>query len=342
MERHKRYLFFLWRHATFRKLLNMLKIEYRLAANSPKMEGLYPYILFVEISNACNLRCPICLMGQRKLIQRKNRMSFENYVKVLEPLKDYLVIVFLYNWSEPFLNKDIYRIIEWNTKADIATVVSSNLNSPVNAISLIESDLDMLIISGDGITQDIYKKYRIGGNLDIVFENLSKIVAAKKKARSSYPFIEWQCLVTRHNEPQMDDIRRIALERGADIVRFVNLNFYSVRNGEDLDALKKEWLPENPIYREAFGSEVNLPEGKRIRRPCYWLWRSPIINVDGSVGPCCMYDVSSWGNALDLGFVNVWNNDIFREARLRSQRNRLEPKHRIICDRCKAPFIFKR
>jgi MoaA/NifB/PqqE/SkfB family radical SAM enzyme len=66
-----------------------------------------------------------------------------------------------------------------------------------------------------------------------------------------------------------------------------------------------------------------------------------VINVDGSVGPCCLYDVPSWGNALDLGFMNVWNNEIFREARLRSHLNKPEPKRHIVCDSCKAPFIYK-
>ena len=63
----------------------------------------------------------------------ENRMSLENYVAPVEPLKNYLFLVFLDNWAEPFFNRDIYKIIRWNTAARLATFVSSPLNVTIDA-----------------------------------------------------------------------------------------------------------------------------------------------------------------------------------------------------------------
>jgi hypothetical protein len=49
---------------------------------------------------------------------------------------------------------------------------------------IVMSGLDLAILSIDGTTQDIYEKYRRKGDLGLVFENVKKLVAAKKKLGS--------------------------------------------------------------------------------------------------------------------------------------------------------------
>jgi MoaA/NifB/PqqE/SkfB family radical SAM enzyme len=277
-------------------------------------------------------------MGLRRHIPRKNRMTLQNYMELVTPLNKYLFQVFLYNWSEPFLNKEIYDIISFNTKNNIATLVSTNLNVSIDPVKLINSGLNHLVISADGITQDIYEKYRRGGKIEKVFSNLKLIVDTKQKLGSNHPYIEWQCLVTKHNENHLSQIKQTALSKGVNEVRFGNLNFYSVKNNT---SIQKEWLPKDPDYHKLAHIDNKYKKKHKLRKPCFWLWRTAILNADGGITPCCLYDTPNWGNAFDNDFISIWNNITFQEARLRSQNDKSLHTKDLICDQCTAPFIYK-
>ena len=188
LQRYQKYLLIYLRHSSLKKILNLFKIESRLYSNNPDLKGLYPHFLDIEISNTCNLHCPLCQMGLRQTINRENIMNLENYKKIVTPLRDYLFQIFLYDWGEPFLNKEIYDIISFNTAHNIGSTVSSNANIPIDPDRLVDSGLDYLIISGDGITQEVYSKYRRGGDITKVFNNVQSIVEAKKKRKTKSPF----------------------------------------------------------------------------------------------------------------------------------------------------------
>jgi MoaA/NifB/PqqE/SkfB family radical SAM enzyme len=338
LQRIFHYVAMSFRHATIKKLANWVSVESKLASNNPDLTGLSPYLLFVDISYACNLKCPLCQMGRRETVQRENRMTLANYTKIISPVIDKLFQVFLYNWGEPFLNPAIYDIIRFNTDHNIATIVSSNLNMPVDASRLVESGCDYLIASADGATQEVYEKYRVGGSLQKVTNAIRMISDEKRKRNTRFPIIEWQCLVSRHNESTLDTIHDLAIEVGANIVRFANLNFYSVG---DNPGIAKEWFPSDPRYESLVPQESSDSLKNRERKPCFWLWRSAIVNADGGLTPCCLYDVPSWANAIDSNIVDAWNSPLFREARERSLKNHAKTNS-LICDRCTAPFIFKK
>lgn len=334
LARYRHYLRTALHRMTWRRLCNLARVEWRLRRRNPDMRGVYPYILTVDISNACNLHCPLCARGQRKVAQRENRMSLANYVSLVEPLKEHLLLVFLYNWGEPLLNPQIYEIIRWTSQANIATFVSSNLNFPLDAERLVGSGLDHLAISADGITQEVYARYRIGGRLELVLHNLEQLVAARRRLHTRRPYLEWQCLVNRYNEHQLGQIRRTVLSLGADEVRFTNMNLYSA---DDPCQASQQWLPRNRAYRRF--APTDRKRLRRAVRPCFWLWRAMVVNPDGGVVPCCLFDTSEWGNALENGPVEVWNNHVYQEARQRF-RSRANPSRlSLICDRCTADFL---
>ncbi len=334
LQRYKRYLLQYFKHMTLKKLINLLRIELRLKLNNTNLNSLFPYFLIVEVSNGCNLKCPLCQMGKRQHIPRQNLMTKDKYLEFITPLKDYLFQTLLYDWGEPFLNKDIYDIIEINKKMNIGTVISSNLNIKVDAERLVKSGLEHLTISADGHIQEIYSKYRVGGDLENVLNNLRNIVSEKKKQNSKYPYIEWQCLVTKHTENHLEEIKKLALKEGANTVRFANLNFFSSdKSKSDMT----DWLPTKEEFR-SFEQE-SRPKGKRL--PCFWLWRTAVINTNGGLTPCCLYDVEDWSNSFDGDFIHQWRNGFHDEARKRSSKKPIH-KNSLVCDRCTADFIYKK
>lgn len=327
-------------HLTLKKLSNILYSEWKFRTNSPAIDGLHPYVLFVDLSNACNLKCPLCPTGQGSLISRDNLMALENYKKVVEPLKNYLYLVFLFNNTEPFLNRDVYEIIKFNRLSNIGSVISSNLSLKIDSKSLVDSGLEYLIVSGDGVTQEIYEQYRVNGKVQLVIDNVKKIVEEKKRMKSKRPFIEWQCLVNRKNEIELQEIETQAYHLGVDRVTFVETYFYAIQGKPGQTAAEREWLPTKEKFRTFQSEKMRIPDHAK-RKPCHFLWRTAIVNSNGGVNPCCLYDTSDWGNIFDQPFSAIWNNDKYQKARRLSKANGSQPSE-TICDNCQAPFIWKR
>ena len=64
----------------------------------------------------------------------------------------------------------------------IRSAVSANLNHVTDEQikGMVTSNLDMLGISIDGTTQEVYEKYWVCGNLEKVFNNIKKTGGSKK------------------------------------------------------------------------------------------------------------------------------------------------------------------
>src|SRR5262249_19248598 len=147
--------------------------------------------------------------------------------------------------------------------------ISSNFNwpQPVNINDFISSGLDYVTVSLDGVTQESYEQYRVRGDLAEGFDNLRRLVAAKKALNSKTPFVEWQFIVFKHNEHEMAAARKLAAEIGVDLLRFVSPGMQP----EDLhnSALQEKWMPDNPLYWER-NPKIVEDRGYVFDRACFY------------------------------------------------------------------------
>jgi MoaA/NifB/PqqE/SkfB family radical SAM enzyme len=93
--------------------------------------------------------------------------------------------------GEPYLNKDFTDMVSYATKHNIYSATSTNAHylTDANCKKTIESGLSRRIISIDGVSQESYGQYRIGGNLDKMIDGTKNIVKWKKVTGSKTPFI---------------------------------------------------------------------------------------------------------------------------------------------------------
>ena len=188
-------------------------------------------------------------------------MHFDTFKRTVDQIRDYCIWLSLYSWGEPFLNKEIDKYVAYAHDADIATIISSNLNKPLTpgmAERLIRSGLDVLIISLDGTTQEVYEVYRVGGYLDRVLDNVKLLVEKRKELGYTTPRLEWQFIVMRQNEHQISEARRMARELGVDDIVFKKVDFPF---GEDNKEEAERWLP-----RGANGARSERPLDIGLRR----------------------------------------------------------------------------
>jgi hypothetical protein len=151
-----------------------------------------PYILFLDPCNVCNLRCPLCPTGMKKLGRSQGMMSLDCFKRYLDPHVPYLFEVNCHNWGESLINEDIFDMIAHAQSRNVGTNMSSNLAiaQDHHLDGLIESGLEHLTVSVDGADQASYAQYRVRGHFDRVVENMARLVE-KRGRKGRGPYIEW-------------------------------------------------------------------------------------------------------------------------------------------------------
>lgn len=235
----------LWHERRYRKLVNYLWVQWLMARGSTRMWGGHPYWLTLDPSNFCQLHCPFCPTGANKGTRDKSQMSFEHFKKFMDRVGPYVIRMELMNWGESLFNRKLPEMIAETKRHGIRLELHENFNhvSEETIERLVRSGLDVLSVSVDGLTQETYEKYRIGGNLARVLGNLDTLVRVRRAAGSATPKIVWQFLVFRHNEHEVDRVEAFARARGADEVRIKAP--YLPTDGPFLAA----WMPRNPRYQ---------------------------------------------------------------------------------------------
>lgn len=287
----------------------------------------------VEPTNICNLHCPECPSGTNDLTRKRGNMSYGMFEKIFNDLKKNIFYLTLYFQGEPYLNKDLFRMIKLAHDNYIFVVTSTNGHflTQENARLTVESGLDEIIISVDGTDQESYGSYRKSGSLETVKKGISELSRQKKELSSSVPVIVIQFLVLKTNEHQMKEIKKLGIELGADEVRFKTAQFYNFEEGNNLLPLNGKYARYRKVRRED-GSERFVIKNP-MRNRCWRMWNSAVITWEGDVVPCC-YDKNAdhkMGNLADSSFGNIWKSENYRMFRQQifSSRKKVE-----ICRNC--------
>lgn len=301
-----------------------------------------PYYYLIDICNLCNLRCPLCPTGNETIGRRQGIMSLEEYQRIFDQVKDHAIVVSLYNHGEPFLNDDVFAIIEHTRRHNVGTNMSSNFNwpKPVDTDDIVRSGLEYITCSIDGVAQDSYETYRVRGNIDEAFDNLRRLLASKKALGSKTPFVEWQFIVFKHVEHEMARAREMAIELGVDFLRFVAPAIQPEAHADH--PLRDRYMPANPVFRER-DPALGQARGYVYDQPCFYLYRSMSIYPGGGVSPCCFGHEKrhDFGNLLTHSVSELWNNESYRSARmLFGRKPDLGNRTEVICDAC--PLFHKR
>jgi radical SAM protein with 4Fe4S-binding SPASM domain len=334
--RKSRHLQQLLRYAQPRKLANIARAELAMARGEVVLKS-RPYIYTVDTGNVCNLRCPLCPTGLHTLERRQSLMTLATFNTVLEKIRPWALEVVLHNWGEPFLNPDILDIVAAARAANVGSTISSNLNLVHRGDdflrSVVDSGLDHLTVSLDGTSQEVYEVYRRGGNFEAVLQNMRTILEYRNRTGQRTPTVEWQFLVMKHNEHQVETAQRLARQLGVDRLRLTSAGLAF----DQLDdvTLASQWLSTLPQYR-AYHPEKLAGRGYMFDERCFYLYRGMTVNPAGEVSPCCVvyhakYD---FGNLVTDDLEAVWNN-----AHYRSSRGLFSPKRRpedgnTVCGSC--------
>ncbi|KGF72920.1 hypothetical protein DO97_04285 [Neosynechococcus sphagnicola sy1] len=342
----------------FRKYANLLGVLISRRERWNVVPG-KPLDITVDLTTFCNLRCPYCVTGRGELERPTGILRVEGNENILNFCGFELFMCSYFSNGEPLLNKHLPELMTMASEKEVFTVISTNLSVPVGTKrleALVDSGLNVVVASIDGTCETTYKKYRVGGDFNLVLDNLRTLVEIKKQRNREFPIIEWRFLVFEHNQHEMPEVLRKAEEIGVDLVEFFPGNAPpdpppgSVRRntlekvpfatyGSYL--VKSKARTDTLLRRRLLGQQES--EGKldfpSIQQKCDWLYFGGMYYPEGNVGPCCVVgntetDFGSFSK--EGGYEQIWNGDIYQSARqLFKTRDISSPS--TVCHSCPMP-----
>ena len=233
--------------------------------------------------------------------------------------------------GEPFINKQLPLMIRYAREENIYISISTNGHfiNEKNVDYILENTPDKLIFSVDGLDEESYQNYRIGGTFKQADEGLRLLTKRKRELGKKIPFIEFQFIVMKQNEHQLDNVLKYGKDVGVDKVVFKTMQVSSYNNA-------LYFLPTKEKYRRYNIDSGKLHVKSKLKNHCFALWRTSVITWDGRVVPCCFdkdanFELGKLNGRPNHGIKEIWKSEAyqnFRESILNSR------KGNSMCNNC--------
>ena len=276
-----------------------------------------PLRVHVELSNKCNAMCPQC--GRNQIVDGKlqvkptmqtDELVLEDYKKIFDD-KFYSTfnlekINYCGNRSDPIASRDLHEIVEYAYSRNRETIITIATNGSLKTIEWwskfgkMMSDKKHHVVFGlDGL-EDTHHIYRQKTSFKKVISNAKTFVQNGGRA-------EWQMLVFKHNQHQIDDAKQMAKELGFASFKEVYTPRFWSKEGQRLEfkvndedyLLEPATIEKNKIDNKKLGEHFSFQNKDRDKEAGYIECKALGINeffldFDGNVLPCCWL-----GNSLN-------------------------------------------
>ncbi len=274
-----------------------------------------PRLIWIEPTNACNLRCIMC---DRKAVESRKTgtMDFELYTRIVDEAAAMGAgEVSMGLGGEPLIHPRLPDMIRYARSKGLTVSFNTNANllDEAKSRAILESGPDKIVFSVDGACKETYEKIRVGGNFDTVTANIKRFLALKKEIGLDKPRTVFQTIIMKGTENEIGTV----IDTWHPLV----------------DEVSVAAVAE---YGHIGGVSLVKRNRKSPRIPCPLLWFSLSIQWNGDVTVCC----NDMGGELVIGNItrdnlkSLWQSDKLNEMRriLRKGQTGKIPR----CDRCEA------
>jgi radical SAM protein with 4Fe4S-binding SPASM domain len=313
---------------TLGKVMNLLKNLLGVLGKKSRMTTL-PSFIMLDPTKLCNLSCTDCVKKNEDFVVESNLFAKNTFFKIIDEVHKHTMIMALYLSGEPFLNKNIFEMIKYGHDKRMYTFLSSNFNLKLDdkfASNIVNSGLDAMFISVSGFTNDVYKRMHVGGNVEILKENIRILQEKKKALNSKYPKVAIRYLVAKYNVDEMSQFSKFAQENDVEFFETSYMGF----------------AHEDNHFENRDNPESLLPQIENKNKVCWWPWFMLGVHSDGQTQTCCYYynQPPVLGNVSEQSVDQIWNSETqlqFRERMAHGGKYNLES-----CKNCEANFGFQR
>lgn len=212
-----------------------------------------PTITCLAFDYTCNLMCKSCRKNRINNNKDENyKLMHDNIVKKLQEDKWLESHELLVASQGEALMGEAYKKILFSKKSNRTSITlhtNATLLNKKNLDKLIEKYNDItMYISVDAATKDTYEKLRVGGNFDVLTNNLKLISEAKKEGKIRYVSILY--VLQRENYKELADTCRMVIDLGFDrfdVTRIFNWGTYSDEEFETVSMYDENGMPKSEL-----------------------------------------------------------------------------------------------
>jgi hypothetical protein len=254
-----------------------------------------PLPLDVDVTTACNFRCPMCPAGQTGPffpgLTRGLFLDRELYrLALAEGAAFGLPSLRLGLTGEPLLVEDIHQWVAEAKEAgvlDVSLITNGALLAPELSQALMAAGLTRLMVSVDAARPETYARVRPGGRWETLQENLAGFLAVRREAGSELPLLRLSFVEMEINLAERDQFRELF----APLADYLSFQLYHNILG----------LPETDLAPAGAADPAGF---------CPEPFTRLALQADGGLFPCC----SDFGRLTPLGrfpevsLNAVWNS----------------------------------
>ncbi len=329
---------------------NFLPEAYRLPEGNTRgpIAELHPRVVFIEVTNRCNLLCETC---PRTYFNREplKSLTFDEFVTIAEQFPE-MQRALLHGIGEPLLNRELPEIIRYLKGRNVEVIINSNgtLLTPEWQEKLILSGLDEYRCSIDGAKDETYARIRGANLLPKLRTGLEGLLQSKARMNASTPRISIWCVASQENLRELPDLVRLAARLGVPEVYVQRMVYFATVPEEQYgmardemaifgkDDYEEKVIEECAELSDALGVDFRASGARdplsslAAARPadfapwqaCLRPWTTAYITANGNCLPCCIspfatndYESLILGNLLEHPFAEIWNAPLYRQFR---------------------------
>jgi len=265
----------------FSKRMNLLKAGLNLVYRRLKPYSM-PLFMQIELTNYCNLKCPVCPTGAGVLKRRPQSIDPALFEQLMKEIGSNLLVLSLWAWGESLLHPELSEILQIIQTYDAKTLLSTNgqnLDDENIIQALIQNPPTYLIVALDGLTDETNSHFRVGAKLAPALMGVRRIAELKKKKGLTYPILEMRFMTLKQNQHEIPLLNDFAKENRFDMLAIRTLSIIDSPEEEH-----RKMVPDSENHR---AYEYNVKS--RLRRKdfiCQFGFISPTVFADGTVVAC--------------------------------------------------------
>ena len=285
--------------------------------------------LHIELTNRCNINCVMCPRTRFGIetVSDIDPKAFKNLQ--LDTFK-YIIAVGCLGDALYYKHLNQFFLYAKSVNEDIEIHFSTNGigrdEKWWKKLPLYLPEKHLVVFALDGVDNEILNIYRVGSNYDRVIRNMRAFIDSGGNA-------EWQFILFKHNEHQVDEARNLAKEYGA--VFALRASYYY---SED----RESGLRPTIAVRTQMEESMKTP-GNEL---CCRIEKHHEIFVDsfGRIMPCCLIPTNtSTAKKLTRGIIFNIHDYPIRKCISDHYINgilKLAKKSEYCIQRCRVPFEF--
>jgi len=274
----------------------------------------WPLHMNIELTNYCNLSCPVCPTGAGKVNRPKAAMDIGTFERLMDEVGPYLLTTSLWAWGEPLLHPQLAEVLRIAERHDVMSFISTNgqnLNNDSVIDALVSHPPGYLIVAIDGLTDETNSKYRVKARLGPALEGVRRLSELKRERALERPVLHMRYLAMKHNEHEIEQVRDFAYRNGFDLLTIRTLVVVDSPGEEH-----REFVPDAGHLKA-----YDYVDGERVLRDdfiCYWPFWFPSSLVDGTIVGCdqdCNAQLPFGVLSEDVSFADIWLGEAAAQAR---------------------------